>query len=100
MREFLTIYGTIYGFCTLGVLLSVLLPILKKALPKPEATTAGVEGIFPRLLRVAKPYLVTGLYSLGVAILLVAFLHETLGDWRAALLAGYAGDSTLQKLRG
>jgi hypothetical protein len=33
-------------------------------------------------------------------MLLVAFLREQLADWRAALLAGYAADSTLQKLKG
>jgi hypothetical protein len=33
------------------------------------------------------------------AFLIVAFLGDTLKDYRAALVAGYAWDSTLQKMR-
>jgi len=96
MKEFLPVYG----FCTLGVIISILLPVLRQALPQPRATTAGISAILPRIWKVAKPYLALGLFSLLVAILLVAFLQDQLTDWKAALLAGYAADSTLQKLKG
>lgn len=91
---------TIYGFCALGVFISVLLPILRRALPKPDGTPAGLSALLPRVWACAKPYVVTGIFSLVVAVLLVAFLQDQLTDWRAALLAGYAADSTLQKMKG
>jgi hypothetical protein len=40
------------------------------------------------------------MFSLLTALLVVAFTQETLTDWKAALLAGYAWDSTIQKLKG
>jgi len=47
-----------------------------------------------------KPYLALGLFSLLTALLVVAFLGDTLGsDWRPAFVAGYAWDSTLQKVK-
>ena len=89
-----------YGFCALGVLISILLPIIREAIPKPQGKTAGIEAIVPRIWKITKPYLALGLFSLIVALLLVAFLKDQLIDWRAALLSGYAADSTLQKLKG
>lgn len=45
------------------------------------------------------PYFLLGVASMLTALLIVALLADTLKDHRAALLAGYAWDSTLQKLR-
>ena len=45
-----------------------------------------------------RPYLATVLFSLGAALLVVAFVGDTLTSWKAALLAGYTVDSTLQKI--
>ncbi len=101
MQDFI---GT-YLLISLGVLISIVLPVLKQYIivPTPngdqKGETAGVGGALRKFLVVAKPYLLTGLFSLVVGLLLLAFLGDTLEDWRAALLAGYAGDSTLQKLR-
>ena len=47
----------------------------------------------------AKPYIIVGVFSLLVAILIFAFSKESIDDkWGLAVLAGYAWDSTLQKL--
>lgn len=92
--------AVIYSFCALGVFISIVLPVLRQALPKPEGTTAGLSALVPRIWNFTRPYLATGIFSLLVALLLVAFLQEQLTDWRAALLAGYTADSTLQKLKG
>jgi hypothetical protein len=89
-----------YLFCVLGIAISIILPIIRQALPKPKGGTAGIEGFIPRLWPIAKPYLVLGVFSLVVGLLIVAFAGDTLADWRAALLVGYAWDSTLQKLKG
>lgn len=94
----------IYGWVVLGIVISVLLPILWRAVwryfPKPAtAGPASYKGATVSLGRIVKPYVVLGVASAVTAILIVAFLGAELTDFRAALLAGYAWDSTLQKLR-
>lgn len=90
-----------YSICCLGVLISVLLPILRKSIEKFSRDSGEVAGLGSRLglfFSIAKPYLIMGLFSLIIGLLIVAAAQESLTDWRAALLAGYAGDSTVQKL--
>lgn len=82
----------IYLLVAAGIAVSILIPILKRLLPKPEP--AGVAGFWKKL----KPYIWVGVFSLLTAVLIVAFLGDSLQDWRAAILAGYAWDSTLQKV--
>lgn len=85
----------IYLFCVVGILVSIVLPILRGLLPKPlgiDATGQTAFWIF------AKPYLIVGLFSLLTGLLIMAFTWGSVNDWRAALLAGYAWDSTLQKI--
>jgi hypothetical protein len=82
-----------------GVAISVLLPILRKALPQPKGGVAGMSGFFPHAWRVAKPYLALGAFSVLVSMLLVAFAGDKIHSPGTALLLGYAWDSTLQKLR-
>jgi hypothetical protein len=94
----------IYGWCVLGVGISVLLPILWAAVyryfPKPkEAGPAAVAPVLEAFLKLVLPYLLLGLASAVTALLIVALSGDTLSDFRAALLAGYAWDSTLQKFR-
>ena len=61
-----------------------------------NATRGSRRGVWPRQ---AAPYLVLGVASLLTAVLVVAVAGDKLTDYRAAILAGYAWDSTLQKLR-
>ena len=77
---------------TLGILLSIVLPLLRAQLP-----TAGTRGNKP-FMELAKPYLIVGLFSILTSVLVLAFVYTDELDWRGALLAGYAWDSTLQKL--
>jgi len=92
----------IYLWCVLGIVVSITLPILRGLLPKPPPPVAVMAAAAPGFLTglwiQAKPYVIVGLFSLLTGILIVAFTWGTLTDWRAALLAGYAWDSTLQKL--
>ena len=85
----MTIYLSVAG----GVVISVLLPLLRALLPKPRAAMAG--GITWGMMR---PYVATGIFSLVVAMLIVAAMGDQLNSWSTALIAGYAWDSTLQKL--
>ena len=95
----------IYLWCALGIIISVLLPILWEAVyryfprPKPAAKAMAAGVTLEEFWRAVVPYLLLGAASLLTAILVVAFVGDTMSDYRAALLGGYAWDSTLQKLR-
>ena len=82
-----------YLSVALGIAISVILPILREYLPKPKRERDGRAAWF-----IAKPYLVLGVFSLIVGLLIVAAGGEALEDWKVAFIAGYAWDSTLQKL--
>lgn len=94
-----------YLWCALGIVISVLLPILWEAVyryfpkPKPAAAVMPAGAAVGAFWRAAVPYLILGAASLLTAVLVVAFVGDTMKDYRAALLGGYAWDSTLQKLR-
>lgn len=93
-----------YVWVCLGILLSIVLPMLRVLLPSPPAGGKAVAGetrsYFQRVWPVLKPYLVVALFSALTGIIIVAFANESLKVWHVALLAGYAWDSTLQKARG
>lgn len=89
----------IYLSVALGVIISIILPILRAMLPQPVVSTlARKESRASKLWAVTKPYVVTGIFSLLVAVVIVAFLGDTIDTWQKAFLAGYTADSTLQKL--
>lgn len=100
MNEFFTTYL----ITCLGVLISVALPILRLAInnhfDKDKGEVNGLGARANQLFVAVKPYLLMGVLSLIIGLLVVAAAQESLDDWRAALLAGYAGDSTVQKLNG
>ncbi|HEU4713008.1 MAG TPA: hypothetical protein VFS76_15670 [Pyrinomonadaceae bacterium] len=85
-----------YSWCVAGIIISIALPILTQLLPRPAA--ANKQDV-PSAWEQAKPFVVVGVFSLLTGLLIVAFTWGTVIDWRAALLAGYAWDSTLQKLK-
>lgn len=82
----------IYLSVALGVVISVALPIVRALLPKPPQAL----GSGPPWERV-RPYVATGVFSLIVALLIVAAMGDKLDSSATALLAGYMWDSTLQK---
>lgn len=84
-----------YLFVALGVVLSILIPLLRPLIPISFGPRADPAEWWPY----ARPFLIIGVFSLLVAVLIVAFSKETIDDkWGLAVLAGYAWDSTLQKL--
>lgn len=94
---------TTYLWCALGIAISVTLPIVWEAVyrffPKPKPPLEGLAPAIGTFWRTVSPYLMLGLASLLTALLIVAFVGDQLTNFKAALLAGYAWDSTLQKLR-
>jgi hypothetical protein len=85
-----------YLWVALGVALSVIIPIVWGALRKNGIAT---ESWIRRALQVARPYALIGVFSLLVSVIIVAVGGDMLDRWQAAVLAGYAWDSTLQKLK-
>jgi hypothetical protein len=83
---------TIYLSVAAGVAISVLLPLIRALLPKPPRPLREL----PSWERI-RPYVVTGIFSLVVALLVVAAMGSQLDTWSKALIAGYLWDSTLQK---
>jgi hypothetical protein len=86
-----------YLFVALGVFVSIVLPLLKALLPKPTTTTLS-KSAGSVLWTKAKPYVITGVFSLVVAVIVVAVMGDTINNWQKAILAGYTADATLQKL--
>ncbi len=95
MYQFLLFYTGFFKidillWCSLGVIISVILPIIRAYIPTPPLS--------PNFWAIAKPYIFLGLFSLIVSILLIAYAGNALTDPREALLLGYAWDSTVQKI--
>jgi hypothetical protein len=81
----------VYWYVVIGVLISVILPILRALLP----TTQSGNGEKPAWKR----YLAVGIFSLLTSIIVLAFAKDQPKDWQwyDAVLAGFAWDSLLQK---
>lgn len=92
-----------FGWCFLGIVISVALPGLWAYVRErfPTAPGSPRKGLVnpSELFTLIRPYLALGAASTMTAILVMAFVGDSLVDYRAALLAGYAWDSTLQKLK-
>ena len=83
----------IYFAVAFGIAISVILPLVRAKLPKPPR---HLEGAWTR--ENVWPYVATGIFSLIAAVLIVAAMGDQLDSCQKALIAGYAWDSTLQKI--
>jgi uncharacterized oligopeptide transporter (OPT) family protein len=88
----------IYLGCVIGIVISIVLPILRALLPRPPVAAAAPPKFMAALWKYAKPYLVVGVFSLLTAFLIIALTGDTVNGFKGGLLAGYLWDSTLQKL--
>jgi hypothetical protein len=106
----------LFLYVALGVAVSVLLPLLRPLLPKPNPIDGRGGGgdvsgnsrwktfinnasvKMSIIWHISKPFVVLGIFSLVVALVIFAFLGDTLKTWQSAFLVGYMADSTLQKL--
>jgi hypothetical protein len=86
----------------LGIVISVVLPSTWTAVrgywQLQKAAPAGLSDAAGQVWILIKPYLLLGLASSLTGILLMAALSEQITSASGAVLAGYAWDSTLQKL--
>jgi MFS family permease len=85
----------VYLLVVLGILISIVLPMLRRLLPE-----TGVALTLTTFWQAIKPYVGIGAVSIVAAVLVLAFAGEAAKSWswQSALLAGYAWDSTLQKV--
>jgi hypothetical protein len=90
-------FWQIYPAVVAGIVISIIYPILRQALPQPKAGVAGVQAVLPRVWSATKPYIATLALALITAPLIMAFLGAKLDSWPAALLAGFAWQATLDK---
>jgi hypothetical protein len=79
-----------------GVAVSVLLPLLRAILPKPPKNASMTW--WSAFWITIRPYIITAIFSIVVAALILVFIGDTITSWKGALAAGYAFDSTLQKI--
>jgi hypothetical protein len=93
---------SLFAWCVLGVVISVVLPSLWATVRTwlPKAAPAGVAGKsrWSAVWKAVKPYFALGLASALTSVLLLAVLGDRITSPQGAILAGYAWDSTLQKL--
>jgi hypothetical protein len=93
-----------YGFCILGIVISVLLPPLwafvkSRFQPPPPTGGKGFSAVVADVWAITLPYLALGLASTLTSIILIAVAGDKITSAAGAVLAGYAWDSTLQKLK-
>lgn len=92
----------LYLWCVAGIIISIVLPPLWAYVKEQFAPPAGAARGLAQIAvfwPIMKPYLALGVVSAVTALLLVMLLGDTIADPKAALLTGYAWDSTLQKFR-
>lgn len=89
----------------LGIFFSFAIPVLKtyavKIVKRLRKTPDAEVNTWQEVWKAASPYLATTLLALFVAVVVVASLYSAktpMPDWYVPFLAGYAWDSTLQKL--
>jgi len=97
------------AFTALGILASIVLPILSRAvrqLTRPDVEQHSLKRRLRRLWRTARPYVLVGLFSVVTGAVVLAVYKTTVppgqpglvNSWSRAFLYGYTYDSTLQKL--
>lgn len=97
---------TLYFAAAGGVATSILLPVLIRAVrtefavavPQGKKTRSALVRALVAVWPAVRKYLLLLAFSLLTAFLIVAALGDSIGTWGAAFIAGYAWDSTIQKI--
>lgn len=104
----------IYGFIVIGIIISIIIPILRTLLPKSnrEALAKTLRGTDEKkelkfgavAFEAAKPYLYLAIFSIVTAVIVLAYLDSSASKitivWSNAVIYGFTWDSVLQKAVG
>jgi hypothetical protein len=104
----------IYGFIVIGIIISIIIPILRTLLPKSNRETLAATlrgGDETKKLKfgavafeAAKPYFYLAIFSIVTAVIVLAYLSSsattTTIAWSNAVIYGFTWDSVLQKAVG
>jgi formate hydrogenlyase subunit 3/multisubunit Na+/H+ antiporter MnhD subunit len=86
-----------WGLVIIGVIISVILPILIAAIKKAFPQGNAIYNVPAPLWDVARPYLLLGLFSIVIGLFLALVIPmETVAT---AVLTGFAWDKTVQTIR-
>jgi hypothetical protein len=92
-----------FGYVFLGILLSLVIPVLRKlAYPDQSGEKDINQTLLKRLWPIARPYVLTSVLSLALAVVTVAIAKSqgmAMQYWYQAFLLGYFFDSTIQKFK-
>lgn len=92
----------LYIWFVVGIVFSVIVPIVAKWLRAVQTKTLPVGTIWSQVWEIAGPYVKIAVASLIVGFVLLAMYRSGGGQdikaWYQAFLYGYAWDSTLQKI--
>lgn len=92
-----------FEFCIVGIVISVLLPPLwafvKNKFTPTQPGQKGFGVAVATIWALLLPYLALGVASTLTSIIVIAVAGDKITGATGAVLAGYAWDSTLQKLR-
>jgi hypothetical protein len=87
-----------FGYSTIGITISIILPILRKKLPQP----LSLAKYFPtgETSGAVRVYLYIGLFSLLTSVIILAFGGAQVASWEwyTATIYGFTWDSILQKI--
>ncbi len=92
-----------YELCILGIVISVVLPPLwafvRIKFAPPTTATKDFGATVVTIWTLLFPYVALGIASTLTAVIVIAVAGDKITSATGAVLAGYAWDSTLQKLR-
>ena len=93
----------VFGYVFLGILLSLVIPILRKlAIPNPSGEKGMVSNWLQSIWPVARPYVLLSALSLALSVVTVAIAQSqnmAMQYWYQSFLLGYFFDSTIQKFK-
>jgi len=89
-------YYEIYFLVVIGIIISIVYPILRQAIPRPKN---AAPALLTRIWEALKPYIIVLIIALISAPLVIAFMGEKINNYESAILAGFAWESILEKIK-
>ncbi len=89
--------GVIFGSILLGVVLSIICPVVVKwAKLDPTKRSSGFRNFMNSIY---KPYLLAGIAAIVISCIILLFLPEDVTTWKAAAFLGFGWQSFIATLQ-